>query len=60
IARLGQGGVWFFTLPEPAPARPQIHSLTFHPLKAKFLWAPWSERHSLTLRSNHYLGSLVL
>ncbi|MCA5918454.1 MFS transporter [Pectobacterium brasiliense] len=35
-------------------------SLTFLPWIAKCLWAPWSERHTLPLRGNPYLGSLVL
>lgn len=35
-------------------------SLTLLPWVAKFLWAPWSERHAVALRGNPYLGSLIL
>lgn len=35
-------------------------SLSFLPWIAKFLWAPWGERHAIPLRGNPYLGSLVL
>jgi len=35
-------------------------SLSFLPWIAKFLWAPWGERHAVGLRGNPYLGSLVL
>ena len=35
-------------------------SLCMLPWVAKFLWAPWAERHTLSLRGNVYLGSLVL
>jgi MFS transporter (putative signal transducer) len=34
-------------------------SLTMLPWVGKFLWAPWAERHTLSLRGNRYLGSLV-
>ncbi|WP_437614643.1 MFS transporter [Erwinia sp. V71] len=34
-------------------------SLTLLPWVAKFLWAPWGERHARPLRGNPYLGSLV-
>jgi MFS transporter (putative signal transducer) len=34
--------------------------LTMLPWVAKFLWAPWGERHALPLRGNRYLGSLAL
>lgn len=34
-------------------------SLIMLPWVGKFLWAPWCERHSLPLRGNRYLGSLV-
>ena len=35
-------------------------SLCMLPWVAKFLWAPWGERHALPLRGKPYLGSLVL
>mgnify|MGYP001942067652 CR=1 FL=1 len=35
-------------------------SLTLLPWVAKFLWAPWGERHARPLRGNPYLGSLVM
>ncbi len=35
-------------------------SITMLPWAAKFLWAPWCERHALPLRNNRYQGSLVL
>lgn len=35
-------------------------SLSFLPWIAKFLWAPWGERHAIPLRGNPYLGSLVV
>src|SRR5690348_13283014 len=34
--------------------------LAMLPWAARFLWAPWGERHALPLRGNRYLGSLVL
>lgn len=34
--------------------------LTMTPWVAKFLWAPWCERHAIGLRGHPYLGSLVL
>ncbi len=35
-------------------------SLAMLPWVAKFLWAPWCERHALPLYGNRYLGSLVI
>ncbi|WP_455819655.1 MFS transporter [Pseudomonas cerasi] len=35
-------------------------SLSLLPWVAKFLWAPWGERHALPLRGVPYLGSLVI
>ncbi|MGE8357683.1 MAG: hypothetical protein ACN6N0_14945, partial [Microvirgula sp.] len=35
-------------------------SLTLLPWVGKFLWAPWCERHALSLLGNRYQGSLVL
>ena len=35
-------------------------SLCMLPWVAKFMWAPWGERHALPLRGTPYLGSLVL
>ncbi|MGN2437062.1 MFS transporter [Pseudomonas syringae] len=55
-----QGVVGYFRHQGLDLASLSLLSLTFLPWIGKFLWAPWCERHSLELRGNHYLGSLVL
>ncbi|MFJ4142892.1 MFS transporter [Pseudomonas sp. NPDC089734] len=55
-----QGVVGYFRHHGLDLASLSLLSLTFLPWVGKFLWAPWCERHSITLRGNRYLGSLVL
>ncbi|MHC6227396.1 MFS transporter [Pseudomonas sp. X10] len=55
-----QGVVGYFRHQGLDLASLSLLSLTFLPWLGKFLWAPWCERHSLALRGNRFLGSLVL
>ncbi|MBX8499134.1 MFS transporter [Pseudomonas lijiangensis] len=55
-----QGVVGYFRHQGLDLASLSLLSLTFLPWVGKFLWAPWCERHSIALRGNRYLGSLVI
>ncbi|AMB87601.1 MFS transporter [Pseudomonas agarici] len=55
-----QGVVGYFRHQGLDLASLSLLSLTFLPWIGKFLWAPWCERHSIALRGNRYLGSLVI
>ncbi|MDO7925494.1 MFS transporter [Pseudomonas sp. KFB-139] len=55
-----QGVVGYFRHQGLDLASLSLLSLTFLPWVGKFLWAPWCERHSISLRGNRYLGSLVI
>ncbi|MBX8573678.1 MFS transporter [Pseudomonas cichorii] len=55
-----QGVVGYFRHHGLDLASLSLLSLTFLPWVGKFLWAPWCERHSISLRGNRYLGSLVI
>jgi MFS transporter, putative signal transducer len=55
-----QGVVGYFRYTGLDLAQLSWLSLAMLPWVGKFVWAPWCERHALSLCGNRYLGSLVL
>lgn len=55
-----QGVVAYFRHQGLSLASLSLLWLTFLPWVGKCFWAPWCERHCLSLRGNRYLGSLIL